>query len=79
MWYNIDKRKHIGAIMQLAKIIEFNRQFRELRSLIEDEANNSASENRSLSLALSYMDDAGNKLNQCVGEATMAGHLTNPE
>ena len=64
--------------MQLAKIIEFNRQFRELRSLIEDEANNSASENRSLSLALSYMDDAGNKLNQCVGEATMAGHLTNP-
>jgi len=25
------------------------------------------------------MDDAGNKLNQCVGEATMAGHLTNPE
>ena len=65
--------------MQLAKIIEFNRQFRELRNLIEDEANNSASENRSLSLALSYMDDAGNKLNQCVGEATMAGHLTNPE
>ena len=65
--------------MQLAKIIEFNRQFRELRSLIEDEANNSASENRRLSLALSYMDDAGNKLNQCVGEATMAGHLTNPE
>ena len=65
--------------MQLAKIIEFNRQFRELRSLIEDEANNSASENRSLSLALSYMDDAGNKLYQCVGEATMAGHLTNPE
>ena len=65
--------------MQLAKIIEFNRQFRELRDLIEDEANNSASENRSLSLALSYMDDAGNKLNQCVGEATMAGHLTNPE
>ena len=65
--------------MQLAKIIEFNRQFRELRSLIEDEANNSASENRSLSLALSYMDDAGNKLNQCVGEATMAGRLTNPE
>ena len=65
--------------MQLAKIIACNRQFRELRSLIEDEANNSASENRSLSLALSYMDDAGNKLNQCVGEATMAGHLTNPE
>ena len=65
--------------MQLAKIIEFNRQFRELRDLIENEANNSASENRSLSLALSYMDDAGNKLNQCVGEATMAGHLTNPE
>tara|TARA_R100000329_G_scaffold129679_1_gene108684 strand:+ start:30 stop:227 length:198 start_codon:yes stop_codon:yes gene_type:complete len=65
--------------MELAKIIEFNRKFKELRDLIEDEANNSAPENRSLSLALSYMDDAGNKLNQCVGEATMAGHLTNPE
>lgn len=65
--------------MKVAKIINFNRRFKELRDLIEDEANNSASENRSLSLALSYMDDAGNKLNQCVGEAIMAGHLTNPE
>ena len=63
--------------MQLAKIIEFNRKFKELHDMLKQEQEQC--QNRTLYLAVSYMDDAGNKLNQCVGEATMAGHLTNPE
>ena len=63
--------------MQLSKIIEFNRKFRDLKDEIWEESNNSGCDNRTLGLAMSYMDDAGNKLNQCVGEATMEGHLKN--
>ena len=63
--------------MELAKIIEFNRKFKELHNMLKQE--HEQCQNHTLYLAVSYMDDAGNKLNQSVGEATMAGHLTNPE
>ena len=48
--------------MELAKIIEFNRKFKELHDMLKQE--HEECPNHTLYLAVSYMDDAGNKLNQ---------------
>ena len=59
--------------MQISELIAINQEFKELHMIIKDARN--TCENRTLFLVDSYMDDAQNKLHQCIGEATVSGKL----
>ena len=59
--------------MQISELIAINQEFKELHKIIKEARN--TCENRALFLVDSYMDDAQNKLHQCIGEATVSGKL----
>ena len=59
--------------MQISELIAINEEFKELHKIIKDARN--TCENKTLFFVDSYMDDAQNKLHQCIGEATVSGKL----
>ena len=59
--------------MDIAELIAINAEFKDLHKIIKDARE--TCENKTLYLVDSYMDDAQNKLHQCIGEATVSGKL----
>lgn len=59
--------------MDIAQLVSINAEFKALHQIIKDARE--TCENKTLYLVDSYMDDAQNKLHQCIGEATVSGKL----
>ena len=61
--------------MDIAKLMEINEQLRQVHEATKVANEEMDRKNKSMRLLELYLDDAQNKLHQCIGEATVSGKL----